>query len=423
MDIVRDASYKKKKRQKQTLLIVMAVLAVAGVTLGVSRLKPALQSVDYTTIWPDTVKRGAMLRQVRGIGVLVPIPDDVRLIPAETDVHIERILVLPGTPVKPDTLIMELSNPQVEQEAMDADLGLKAAEAEYHNTKSKVDSDLLSQRAVAATVDSDYANAKRDADNNRELNKIGVVAKAVLDASVNKEHELAIRKKIEEDRITESTKAIETQMAVQQSTIDQKKALAALKHRQKDALKVHAGITGVLQATDVPVQVGQRLTQGTILAKVVQPEHLKAELKVPETLAKDILIGQKAEIDTHNGVIAGSVSRVDPAVQAGTVTVDVALEGPRPGGLRPELSVDGTITLERLDNVLYVGRPAFGQEKSTVGMFRIDADGKTATRVPVEMGRSSVNTIEIIRGLKEGDQVILSDMSRLDNQNQIRLDR
>jgi HlyD family secretion protein len=423
MDIVRDASYKKKKRQKQTLLIVVAVLAVAGVTLGVSRLKPALQSVDYTTIWPDTVKRGSMLRQVRGIGTLVPIPDDVRLIPAETDVHIERILVLPGTPVKPDTLIMELSNPQVEQEAVSADLDLKSAQAELQNTKAKVNSDLGLVRAEAATVNSDYENAKRDADNNRELNKIGVVAKAVLDASVNKEHELAIRKKIAEERIAQSTTAIETQLAVQQSTIDQKKAMADLKHRQKDALKVHAGITGVLQATDVPVQVGQRLTQGTILAKVVQPEHLKAELKVPETLAKDILIGQKAEIDTHNGVIAGSVSRVDPAVQAGTVTVDVALEGPRPGGLRPELSVDGTITLEKLDNVLYVGRPAFGQEKSTVKMFKIDADGKTATQVPVEMGRSSVNTIEIVRGLKEGDQVILSDMSRLDNQDHIRLDR
>lgn len=423
MDIVRDASFKKKKRQKQTVMIVVAVLAIAGVTLGVSRLKPALQSVDYSTIWPDTVKRGSMLRQVRGIGTLVPIPDDVRLIPAETDVHVERILVLPGTPVKPDSVIMELSNPQVEQEAQSADLDLKSAQAEYHNTKAKVDSDLLSLRAEAATVESDYENAKRDADNNRELNKIGVVAKAVLDASVSKERELATRKKIEEDRIAESTKAIDTQLAVQQSTIDSKKAMSDLKHRQKDALKVKAGITGVLQATDTPVQVGQRLPQGTILAKVVQPEHLKAELKIPETQAKDILIGQKAEVDTHNGIIQGSVTRVDPAVQAGTVTVDVALEGPRPGGLRPELSVDGTITLERLDNVLYVGRPAFGQEKSTVQMFKIDPDGKTATRVPVEMGRSSVNTIEIVRGLNVGDQVILSDMSRLDNQDHIRLER
>jgi multidrug resistance efflux pump len=423
MDIVRDESVKKKKRQKQTILIVVAVLAIAGVTLGVSRLKPALQSVDYGTIWPDTVKRGSMLRQVRGIGSLVPIPDDVRLIPAETDVHVERILVLPGTPVKPDTVIMELSNPQLEQESVSAGLDLKSAEAEYHNTKAKVDSDLLSLRAESATVESDYENAKRDADNNRELNKIGVVAKAVLDTSVSKERELATRKKIEEDRIAESTKAIETQLAVQQSTIDQKKALLDLKLRQKDALKVRAGITGVLQATDTPVQVGQRLPQGTILAKVVQPDHLKAELKIPETQAKDITPGQKADIDTHNGVVEGKVSRVDPSVQAGTVTVDVMLDGPPPPGARPDLSVDGTITLERLDNVLYVGRPAFGQEKSTVSMFKIDPDGKTATKVPVELGRSSVNTIEVVRGLKEGDQVILSDMSRLDNQDRIRLDR
>jgi hypothetical protein len=422
MDIVRDASFKKKKRQKQTLMVVVAILAVAGVTLGVSRMKPALQSVDFGTVWPDTVKRGSMLRQVHGIGSLVPIPADVRLIPAETDVHVERILLLPGgAPVQPDSVIMELSNPQVEQEAMAAALDLKSAEAEYHNTRAKVDSDLLSLRAEAATVESDYENAKRDADNNRELNKIGVVAKAVLDASVNKERELATRKKIEEDRIAESTKAIETQMAVQQSTIDQKKAMLGLKQRQKDALRVRAGISGVL--VDVPVQVGQRLTQGTILAKVVQPQHLQAELKIPETQAKDITSGQKADIDTHNGVIQGTVSRVDPSVQSGTVTVDVTLDGPPPPGARPDLSVDGTITLEKLDNVLYVGRPAFGQEKSTVKMFKIDAEGKTATQVPVEMGRMSVNTVEILRGLKEGDQVILSDMSRLDNQERIKLER
>ena len=421
MDIVRDASVKKRKRQKQTAMIVVAVIAILGVTLGVSKLKPAAPSVDIGTIWPDTVKRGSMLRQVRGLGSLVPIPDDVRLIPAETDVHVERILVLPGTPVKPDTVIMELSNPQVEQEAVSADLDLKSAEAEYHNTKAKIDSDLMSLRSGAATVEADYANAKRDANANRELKKIGVLSESALQASLAKEKEMATRNKIEEDRISESTKAIETQLAVQMATIDQKKALSQLKHRQKDALKVKAGITGVLQ--ELPVQVGQRAPQGTILAKVVQPEHLKAELKIPETQAKDIQVGQKAEIDTHNGIVAGTVSRIDPAVQAGTVTVDVKLDGPPPKGARPDLSVDGTVTLEKLDNVLYVGRPAFGQEKSTVGMFKIDTDGKTATRVPVELGRSSVNTVEIVRGLKEGDQVILSDMSRWDNQDHIRLER
>jgi len=422
MDIVRDASVKKKKRQKQTAMIVVAVLAIVGVTLGVSKLKPAPPSVDANTIWPDTVKRGSMLRQVHGLGSLVPIPDDVRLIPAETDVHVERILVLPGSaPIKPDTVIMELSNPQVEQETMSADLELRSAEAEYHNTKAKIDSDLMNLRSQAATVEADYENAKRDADANRELNKIGVLSKAALEASLSKERELATRKKIEEDRIAESSKAIETQLAVQQATIDSKRAMAALKHRQKEALRVRAGIAGVLQ--EVPVQVGQRLAQGTILAKVVQPEHLKAELKIPETQAKDIIVGLKATIDTHNGVVEGTVSRVDPAVQAGTVTVDVNMDGPPPKGSRPDLSVDGTITLEKLDNVLYVGRPAFGQEKSSVGMFKIDSDGKTASRVKVDLGRMSVNTVEIVSGLKEGDQVILSDMSRWDNQDRIRLER
>jgi len=238
---------------------------------------------------------------------------------------------------------------------------------------------------------------------------------------LSKEKELETRKKIEEERIAESTKAIETQLAVQQATIDQKKAMVGLKHRQKDALKVRAGIPGVLQ--EVPVQVGQRTTQGTILAKVVQPEHLQAELKIPETQAKDIIIGQKAEIDTHNGIVEGTVSRIDPAVLAGTVTVDVKLDGPPPKGARPDLSVDGTITQEKLENVLYVGRPAFGQEKSSVSMFKLDPDEKTAARVKVELGRSSVNTIEIVGGLKEGDKVILSDMSRYDNQDRIKIDK
>ncbi len=423
MDIVRDASVKKKKRQKQTVMIVVAVIAVLGVTLGVSKLKPAPQSVEFGTIWPDTVKRGSMLRQVHGIGTLVPIPEDVRLIPAETDVRIERILKLPGMPVTPDTVIMELSNPQVVQEALNADLDLKSAEAEYHNTKAKVDSDLMNLKGEAATVEADYENAQRDADANKELAKIGVLSDSALKASLAKAKEMATRHKIEDDRITEATKAVETQLEVQQSTIEQKRAMQQLKHRQLDALKVKAGITGVLAALDTAVQVGQRLTQGTILAKVVQPEHLKAELKIPETQAKDIVMGLPADVDTHNGVVKGKVTRIDPAVQNGTVTVDVTLDEPPPKGSRPDLSVDGTITLERLDNVLYVGRPAFGQEKSTVSMFKIDPDGKTAMRIPVELGRGSVNTIEIVRGLKEGDQVILSDMSRYDNQDRIRLER
>lgn len=403
------------------LITVGAVVAVLGITLGVSRLKPAAPSVEWGTVWADTVKRGAMLRQVRGLGSLVPIPEDVRLIPAETDVRVDRILVLPGTPVKPETVIMELTNPQVAQEATSADLEMKSAEAEYHNTKAKIDSDLMNLKGEAATVEADYDNAKRDATANRELAKIGVLSDSALKASLAKEKEMATRHQIEQDRIAESTKAVETQLAVQQATIEQKRAMSELKHRQLDALKVRAGITGVLQ--ELPVQVGQRVTQGTILAKVVQPEHLQAELKIPETQAKDIVIGQQAEIDTHNGIVNGRVTRIDPAVQNGTVTVDVKFDGPPPKDARPDLSVDGTITLERLDNVLYVGRPAFGQEKQTVGMFKIDPDEKGAVHVQVALGRSSVSTIEVLRGLKEGDKVILSDMSRWDNQDRIRLER
>jgi multidrug efflux pump subunit AcrA (membrane-fusion protein) len=426
MDIVRDESYKKKKRQKQVILSVIGIVAAMLLFLAVYRLPTAVPTVDYGTIWPDTVKRGSMLRQVHGLGTLVPIPEDVRLIPAETDVRVERILVLPGTPVKPETIIMELSSPQVQQEVVTADLDLKSAQAEYHNTKAKVDSDLIAVKAGAATVEDDYENAKRDADEKREEAKIGVVSASALKTAEAKERELDIRRKLEQERIAEMTKAVDTQLEVQKATIDQKQAMAQLKHKQLDALKVKAGIPGVLQELGdkgVDVQVGQRLPQGTILAKVVQPENLKAELKIPETQAKDIMPDQLAEIDTHNGIVKGKVWRIDPAVLNGTVTVDVKLEGPPPKGSRPDLSVDGTVTLERLDDVLYVGRPAFGQEKSTVSMFKIDADGKTASRAPVELGRGSVNTIEIVRGLKEGDQVILSDMSRWDTANKIRLDR
>src|SRR5258708_5096198 len=421
MDIVRDESVKRKKRKKQTIMIVVAVIAVLGVTLGVSKLKPAPPSVEFGTVWPDTVKRGSMLRQVHGLGTLVPIPEDIRLIPAETDVRVERILVLPGTLVKADTIIMELSNPQVEQEAMDADLQVKSALAEYQNTKVKVNSDLKTLKAGAGTVEADYANAKRDGQTNREVVKIGVLSDATLQTSLAKEHEMATRYQIEQERITENTAAIKTQLDVQQANIEQKQALAKLKHRHLDSLKVRAGINGVLQ--EVQVQVGQRSIQGTILAKVVDPDHLKAELKIPETQVKDVTIGQVAEVDTHNGIIKGTVMRRDPSVLNGTVAVDIKLEGQLPKGSVPDLSVDGTITLERLDNVLYVGRPAFGQEKSTVSMFKIEPDGKTATRVPVELVRSAVTTVGIVRGLREADQIILSDMSRWDNQDRIRLDR
>lgn len=421
MDIARGEDVIRRKKRKRILVTIAAILAVGGITLGVSKLKPAPPSVEFSTLWPDTVKRGSMLRQVRGLGSLVPTPEAIRAIPAETDAQIVRVYMLAGADVKPDTVIMELSSPQVVQEAMDADQQLKAAQADYLNTKAKVNSDLGQLKQEAATVKADYEDAKRTADANRKLVEIGVLTQLALKTSEGKEEELATRSKIEQDRIAMSEDATKTQLAAAQAKIDQMRALSEFKHQHLEALKVRAGIPGLLE--DVPVQAGQRVPQGTILAHVVQPEHLKAELKIPETQAKDVEKGQKAEIDTHNGVIPGHVTRIDPAAVNGTFTVDVELEGALPKGARPDLSVDGTITMEKLDNVLYVGRPAFGQEKSTVGMFRIEPDGKYAVRVPVELGRSSVNAIEIVRGLKEGEQVILSDMSRYDNSDRIKLDR
>jgi biotin carboxyl carrier protein len=418
MDIARPESVKRSKRRKQMIFGALAVVVIAGITMGVYRLKPALPPVDSANVWPDTVKRGSLVIQRRGLGTLVPL--DIRWLPAETDATVERIVIWPGTKVKADSVILELSNPQVQQEFQDAELQLKSAEADLKNTKVKVEGDLLSLKAEAATVKAAYDDAKTQADANRELVKIGVLSNQALESSIGKEREMATRNKIEQDRIEMNTKAIETQMAVQQAKVDQMRALVDLKRRHLDGLKLRAGIDGVLQ--ELPVQVGQRLVAGTTLAKVAEPTHLKAELKIPETQAKDIADGQYAEIDTHNGIIKGSVMRKDPVVISGTVTVDVKLDGQLPPGAVADLSVDGTITLETMRDVLYVGRPAFGQEQSKVQMFKYDADGKTATRVPVELGRGSVQAVEVIRGLKEGDRVILSDMSRFDNADRVRLE-
>jgi HlyD family secretion protein len=417
MDIPRPSNVS-AKRKKRIVLAAVSLLFIVGVTIGVSRLKPAAPSVERGTVWTDTVKRGSILRQVRGLGTLIPV--EIRWIPAETEARVERILVLPGTPVKADTIIMELSNPQAEQEMVDAEWQVRAAEAELKNARVKVEGDLMTQKAGAATVSADYGNAKRQAEIDSELAKLGVISGQALKTSEGREQELATRHQIEQKRIEINSEAVGSQMAVQQARVAELRAMAQLRKKQFDALKVRAGIDGVLQ--EVPVQVGQRVTPGANLARVAQPEMLKAELKVPETQAKDIQIGQPASIDTHNGVINGSVMRVDPAVQNGTVTVDVKLSDALPKGARPDLSVDGTINLEQLTNVLYVGRPAFGQEKSTVSMFKLDPDGKGASRVQVALGRSSVTAIEILGGLKEGDQVVLSDMSRWEKADRIKFD-
>jgi multidrug efflux pump subunit AcrA (membrane-fusion protein) len=315
---------------------------------------------------------------------------------------------------------MDLAYPQLEQEAMNASLALRAAESEYHNTQIKLQSDLMTQKAGAATVGADFSQAKLQAQTDKALYDLGVISGLTYKSSASKADELTTRNKIEDDRLAMNEKVIASQLAVEQTKVDQARALYQLKQQQLAALHVTAGISGVL--VDLPHQVGEHVAPGVTLAKVVQPDQLKASLKIAETQARDIQIGQPASIDTHNGVIPGRVQRIDPAVQNGTVTVDVELTGPLPQGARPDLSVDGTIDLERMTDVLYVGRPALGNENSTLSLFKIDADGKGATRVPVKVGRASVNSIQVLEGLKEGDTVILSDMSRWDNVDRISLE-
>jgi HlyD family secretion protein len=402
MDIARP-EFKRQKRRRQIIWATIGLALLGGVTIGVSRLKPAAPEVERSTVWTDTVKRGPMLRQVRGLGSLIPSQEFTRQIPAETEATVLRILKLPGSQARADTRLQ-----------------LKAAEAEYQSLRVTLESNLMNQKAGAATVNSDYTQAKLQADTDKALYDLGVISGLAYKNSKSKADELTTRNNIEGERLDISQKAIQSQLAEQQAKVDQIRALAELKQKQMDALKVRAGIEGVL--VDLPLQVGQHVTPGTMLAKVVQPNHLIAELKIAETQARDVQIGQPALVDTHNGTVSGEVMRVDPAVQNGTVTVDVKLTGELPKGARPDLSVDGTIDLERLDNVLYVGRPAFGQENSTISLFKLDPAAKGGVRVPVRVGRASVNSIQVLEGLREGDTVILSDMSRYDNTDRIRLD-
>ena len=418
MDIARP-EFKERKRRRQIATAAVVVVVVAALTVVVYRLRPAAPTVERGTVWTDSVKRGSMLRQVRGIGSLVPSQESVLQIPAETEATIIRILMLPGSLVKADSVLVEMSDPQVEQAAVDAHLQWKAAEAEYQGQRMKLESDLMNQKAGAATVKADYNTTQLQSQTDKALYDLGVISGLAYKASKSKADELTIRNGLEDQRLESTQKAIDAQLAQMQAKVDQMRVLAELKQKQLDALKVRAKIEGVL--VELPLHVGQHVTPGTMLAKVVQPNHLMAELKVAETQARDVQIGEPASVDTHNGVIAGSVMRVDPGVQNGTVTVDVKLVGELPKGARPDLSVDGTIDLERLDNVLYVGRPAFGQENSTISLFRLDGDGRDAMRVPVKVGRASVNSIQVIEGLHEGDTVVLSDMSRWDNTDRIRL--
>jgi HlyD family secretion protein len=362
-----------------------------------------------------------MLRQVRGIGSLVPSQESVLQIPAETEATVVRIRMLPGSLVKPDTVLLDMSNSQVEQAAVDARLQYKAAEAEYQSQRTKLESDLMHQKASAATVKADYSQSQLQSQTDKALYDLGVISGLAYKNSKGKADELTIRNGLEDQSLASTQKSIDAQLAGQQAKVEQMRVLAELKQKQMEALKVRAKIDGVL--VELPLHVGEHVAPGAMLAKIVQPNHLMAELKIAETQARDVQIGEPATVDTHNGVISGTVMRVDPAVQNGTVTVDVKLSGELPRGARPDLSVDGTVDLERLDDVLYVGRPAFGQENSTISLFKLERpDGPSeAIRVPVKVGRASVNSIQVVEGLHQGDTVILSDMSRWDNTDRIRL--
>jgi RND family efflux transporter MFP subunit len=422
MDIARPDLLQKRKRRLWIISgVVVVVLAVA--LFAVSRLKPAAPTVDRSTIWPDTVKRADLTIQVRGsTGSLVPREDSIELIPAQTDATVVAIRVLPGAKVTPDTILMDLADPQLQQELLNAQLALKAAQADYKSLQASLQSTLMDKKTAAAQVNSDYTQDQLQAQSDKALYDLGVISGLAYSKSKNTADQLTTQHQLSQQQLDVNQKAIEVQLASSQTKIDQAKALLDLYQKQSAALQVRAGISGVLSPLATPVQVGQHVTAGTSVAEVIQLDKLKAALQIAETQARDIQIGQPASIDTHNGVIPGHVTRIDPSVVNGTRTVDVQLDGPLPPGAVPSLSVDGTIDLARLTNVLQVGRPALGNENSTLSLFKEDPDGKGAVRVPVKVGRASVNAIQILEGLKEGDTVILSDMSREDSVDRIRLE-
>jgi HlyD family secretion protein len=419
MDIQRPASVAQQKKRKRILIGVVAALAVAGVSVALARLKPAAPTVEAATVWRDTVKRGSMLRQVRGLGTLVPVDEARRWLAAATQGRVERIILRPGAQVQPDTVILELDDPQLQQQLLEAENQLRAAEADLASLRARLETERLNQKSIAATVDADYEQARLEREVNEGLAKDGLVSNLILKQSTVRAESLRTRSDLERERLGVAEENVKAQLLAQQARVDQLRTLYNLRRDQVDQLRVRAGMTGVLE--QVPVEVGQQVAPGTNVARVADPTRLKAELRIAETQARDLAIGQVAEVDTRNGIIPGKVIRIDPAAQNGTVTVDVELEGELPRGARPDLSVDGTVELERLDNVLYVGRPAFGQENSAVGLFLVDPSTMEATRVQVQLGKSSVNTIEVKGGVKEGDQLVLSDMSAWDAFDRVRL--
>lgn len=417
MDVPRSPSVARKKKIKRGVYIALALVSVVAVSVALKRLKPAAPTVERATVIIDQVKRGDIPRQVRGIGTLVP--EDIRWIPAVTSGRVERRLVQPGAFVGPGTVLMELSNAELQQSLAEAESQMRSAEAAYKNREVELRTLLLAQQSQIATVQSDLQQAKVTAEANEELSKDGLISNIVVKQSRTRMQELSSRADLEQKRLSINNDAIKTQLAVQQALLDERRTRAQLLRQQVDQLKVRAGMSGVLQL--LAVEVGQQVQPGTNLARVSDPQKLKAEVRIAETQARDITIGQSATIDTRNGVIPGRVIRIDPAAQNGTVAVDIALDGALPKGARPDLSVDGTVELERLENILYTTRPGSAQDFGTITLFKLEADGQHASRVQVKLGRSSVTTIELKEGLQLGDQVIVSDMAQWDNVNRIRL--
>lgn len=405
------------KRKKRVMYIVCVVVVVAGLAVALRRLKPAAPTVERNLVWIDTVKRGQMLRQVRGFGTLVP--EEIRWIAARTQGRVDNLVVRPGASVTPDSVVLQLANPDVVHAAAAADSQLKAAETEYLALQVTLQSSVLQAESIVASAKSDYEHAKLRAEVNEQLFQEGLVSDLERRLSRVTAEQAATRYGIEQKRFAFAKDSIQPQLAVKEAEVDRLRAQARLRHEERDALTVRAGMNGVLQL--LPVEVGAQVQPGTNLARVAGPTRLKAEIRIPETQARDVQIGQLATIDTHNGVVEGKVGRIDPSVQDGTVMIDVLLTGELPKGARPDLSVDGTIELERLDDIVFVGRPAFGQERSRVGIFRIEPDGVHATRTSVQLGRSSVKTIEVVDGLELGDKVILSDMSQWDANDRLQL--
>ena len=409
--------YAEKQRLRRTIMLVAAVAVIVLVTLGIRSIEPAAPPVRRETLWIETVKRGSMVVEVRGPGSLVPV--DVRVISAPVEGRVERIPALPGATVQADTVLMELTDPEVEQAAVEAESQLQAAEADFEDLRAQLESQLLSQQAQVSSTSSLAEEAKLQAEADEVLAKDGIIPDINLKRSRLRADQTGKQSKIESQRYSQSKRSNQAQLAAQRARVDQMRALYQLRRRQQESLKVRAGIPGVLQ--ELPMQVGQRVTPGTTLARVARPENLKAELRIPEAQARDVAVGMPASIDTRNGVVRGRVTRVAPSAQEGAVIVDVAFTDPLPRGARPNLNVDGTIQIERLDNTVFVGRPAIGATGQTVQLFKLTKEGDEATRVPVKLGRSSVTSIQILSGLAPGDQVILSDTSAQDGHDRIRL--